>query len=473
MGSRITGMPRTKQPILEFVQHMDRLPAPDRIMGAIEQAARSIGGFYGFEEIVPALIDDPRAYSALIKAGLLDEQPPVLAKTRAGDDIVVRPSGVLGILRAYVSHRMQDMAPPLKFSVRGERYFLAPKHSDDAAQGYARRAAISAEQEWSYVMIGEESAVAEAEIIQILWKILQELRVGDRQEAEVRINAAGCASCRGSFRSALGNYLRSRKMRLCVRSRRDLKKAPAKIFSCADEKCRIIANLAPQTLDFLCESCKHHVRDMLEFLDEAGIPYFLDSRFFREGSHWSTVIFEFTVRSLHRSVAGASAYPDTASPEQGSAVSLVPDAPSHLAEGGRVSGAASLIAGKEIHAAAGVLFPGAVEKFLRARWAIAPAPLEEGVFLVQLGDLAKRKSFMLMETLRSGGIAVKESLGRDSIKAQLKIAERLGSRYALIIGQKEALDGTVIVREAESGIQETVPQEKLIEFLKKKLKDRK
>lgn len=463
---------------------LDRLPTQaglsgqDRVMSAIEQAARSIGEFYGFEEIAPTLIDDPRAYSALIKAGFLDEHPPIAAKTRAGDDIMVRPSGVLGVLRAYASHRMQDLPPPLKFAVRGEQYFLG-QGQVDVQVGHAPRTAIRAEQECSFLMIGEESAVAEAEIIQILWKILQELHIGDQQEVEVRINAAGCVSCRGSFRSALGNYLRSRKARLCAKSRRDLKKAPAKIFSCADEKCRIVANLAPQTLDFLCESCKHHTRDMLEFLDEARIPYLLDPRFFREGSWWSTVIFEFRVLPSPRGIAGDASHRDTALAQQGSGLPdhrsqsgapAVSDGAPRLAEGGRVSGAAGLIAGKEVHAAAGTLFPAAVERLLRVRSAIAPLPPEEGVFLVQLGDLAKRKSFMLMEALRSGGIAVKESLGRDSIKIQLKIAERFGSRFALIIGQKEALDGTVIVREVESGIQETVPQEKLIEFLKKKLK---
>ena len=72
--------------------------------------------------------------------------------------------------------------------------------------------------------------------------------------------------------------------------------------------------------------------------------------------------------------------------------------------------------------------------------------------------------------LRVGGFEVQESLGRDSIKSQLKAAERVGARVALIVGQKEALDGTVIVRELPSGIQETVPQDKLIEFLKKKVK---
>lgn len=456
---------------------LDRLPSRDRVMSAIERAARSIGEFYGFEEIAPSLIDDPRAYKALIKAGLLDEYPLVTAKTRAGRDIILRPSGVLGVLRAYSGHRMQDMAPPLKFAVRGERYFLAslpggPTRADDADKGSVREEAICSEQEWSFVMIGEESSVAEAEIIQILWKVLQEMEVGGMQEVEVRINAVGCGVCRGSFRSALGNYLRSRKARLCARSRRDLKKAPAKIFSCADEKCRIVSGAAPQTLDFLCESCKHHMRDMLEFMDEARIPYFLDPRFFREGCYWSAVIFEFTMRHVPRDIAGGGSHSDsdTALMERGSAVWPVPDLWPRLAEGGRVSDAACLIAGKQTDAAAGTLFPAAVEQMLRARSASAPPIIEEGVFLVHLGELAKRKCLILLEELRLGGVAVKESLGRDSVKVQLKIAERFSSRFALIIGQKEALDGTVIVREVGSGIQETVSQEKLIEFLKKKLK---
>ena len=75
-----------------------------------------------------------------------------------------------------------------------------------------------------------------------------------------------------------------------------------------------------------------------------------------------------------------------------------------------------------------------------------------------------------IEALREGGISVQESLGRDSVKSQLKVAERVGAEIALILGQKEALDDTIIVRELRSGIQETIPQEKLIEFLKKRLK---
>jgi len=92
------------------------------------------------------------------------------------------------------------------------------------------------------------------------------------------------------------------------------------------------------------------------------------------------------------------------------------------------------------------------------------------VFLVQLGDLAKKKSLKIFEEFRKNGIYVSESFGRDSIKAQLRVADRLGADLALIIGQKESLDGTAILREMQSGVQETIPWKKIIDEVRKRLK---
>ncbi len=97
-------------------------------------------------------------------------------------------------------------------------------------------------------------------------------------------------------------------------------------------------------------------------------------------------------------------------------------------------------------------------------------PQRPRVILIQLGDLAKRRSLSLMEELRKNGISVYESLGKDSIKSQLHISTKVSAELGLIIGQKEAIDRTVMVREMDSGIQEVVPQDKLIELLRRKLK---
>ena len=92
------------------------------------------------------------------------------------------------------------------------------------------------------------------------------------------------------------------------------------------------------------------------------------------------------------------------------------------------------------------------------------------VFLAQLGGLAKKKSLRLFSELEKNGILTAESFGRGSLKSQLKIANRLGVELTLILGQKETLDGTVIIKNMTTGVQETVSMEKLIDNIKKKLK---
>lgn len=106
-------------------------------------------------------------------------------------------------------------------------------------------------------------------------------------------------------------------------------------------------------------------------------------------------------------------------------------------------------------------------KKLGARTYKEPKPR---VFLAQLGTFAKRKSLRMFEGLERAGIRVAESFGRGSLKSQLKVADRLAVDITLILGQKEALDGTVIVKDMASGNQEIIDAGKLIDEIKKRLK---
>jgi len=92
------------------------------------------------------------------------------------------------------------------------------------------------------------------------------------------------------------------------------------------------------------------------------------------------------------------------------------------------------------------------------------------IFLAQLGNLAKKKSLKLIENFRREGILISESLGRDSLKTQLKIADKIGVKYTLILGQKEALEEMILIRDMTTGQQETVKLERIVREIKKKLK---
>ncbi len=453
----------------EFAAGLDRMPPDERVGAEIALIVDAIAKFYGFERMRISPVENAAGWAPLGRAGLLDARQPVFCKTRNGEEILFPVSAALGVVRAYFSHRMQELPHPLKIMAEAETYALAPKKEGARAEKEKRAddAAAEAEdmpyvsrREWALVMMGEESLIAETEIIQVIWKACAELGLA-YDGVELKINATGCSQCRGSFRAALGAFLRSRVARLCTVSRRDLKSRPTKVLSCRDERCRGIAEAAPQVLDFLCDRCKKQLRTLLEFLDEARVPYFLDPALFGEGSWFGEIVFVVTMRPDIEGDAGADG--ELHRDDQGA-----PRAPVVIAEGGRMSRAAAALGGKELSVVAGTLFLDALADEMQKR--SGDVLIATDVFFIQLGELAKRKSLEILEILREAGVDVKESLGRDSIKVQLKIAERVGARYALVLGQKEALDATIIVRETGSGMQETVSQEKLIDFLKKKLK---
>jgi histidyl-tRNA synthetase len=140
-----------------------------------------------------------------------------------------------------------------------------------------------------------------------------------------------------------------------------------------------------------------------------------------------------------------------------------------VASGGRYDYLAEALGGRITPSVGGAI---GLERVIEAmkRQEIAPhAKSKPKVFFVVIGDQAKKSALKLMNQLRSSGVAVVEVVGKKTLKAQLKIAERMSITLALLLGQKEVFDGTVIVRDMVSGVQETVLTEKLVEEVKKRL----
>lgn len=432
-------MPRQKQTENELLKKLDRLPERERLFQKAEKSMAAVAEFYGFEKIHTPSLEDGRFLVPLAGVGVWKGKVLASCRTKSGEEILLRPSGALSVVRAYGLHKMNDWPHPVKLFFAGDSFLISSKSEYK----------IFARSEIGLVMIGEEGPVAEAEIVQVIWKALDKLGV-KMDKVELRLNSTGCADCKGSFRSAFASYFRSRAGRLCKNCKRNFKRVPTKILSCEDEKCRVVSANSPQVLDFLCEGCKKHLKGFLEFMDEVKIPYFLDARLFRDDSWFNALIFEFAAEVGERA-------------EDGSVRKFT------FVEGGRMSRSAGLAAGKKLDVVSGSILFEELETLL-GRTGGGQDSSAPKIFLTHLGELAKRRGLSLLEDLRAAGVEARESLGRDSIKSQLKIAEKMGAVIALILGQKEALDNTIIVREIQSGIQETVPQDKLIEFLKKKLK---
>ncbi len=446
----------------DFSVKLDSLPQIEKKIEKTRKTLESISQFYGFKKIRLSPIENPRNFSALVKATPGLEKELVSLKNKNGDAFLVNPLPEMGLLRAYASHRMAEWPHPLKFFVDNNtasshpRELFLPDRADDLIHSDEKNTSKNSpgvfwRPQFYLGIFGENDPIAIAEVLQITYRSFEELGVANG--LAVRINSTGCVECHPHFRSQIMSYLRSRVSRLCRNCKKNFKTNPEVIFSCQEEKCQALANNAPAVLDFLCESCKKYLRGLLEFLDESRITYFLDAKFFHGRPLYNNIIFQVIADVLKGGEEKKEREPEKAV----------------LAEGGSLNRAAEIFIGKRLDMAGISIFLDAAEFFLFQQGLLSGDEGRPRVFLTQLGDLAKKKSLGLMETLRRGGIVVRESLGKDAIKSQLKVADHIGAEVALILGQKEALDGTIIVRDLDSSIQETVPQEKLVDFLRRKL----
>lgn len=367
------------------------------------------------------------------------EKRLVTAKTKDGFPFSFRYQLTPSFMRMYLQHGMHALPQPVKMFTTTQ----VVRYEGGTKSGMAL----------GVQTIGDTSEAVDAELIFLGCRILEALNLGT---FTVRMNSIGDATSRQQYARLLRDYYRSRGKKMCAKCRALTRENILMALECTQSECRDINKEAPQILDHLSDESRSHFRRLIEFLDEGEVPYIIDPHLMRHEDFATNTIFEF---EFDAEKEGEEA--DTSEPGQ------------TVIRGGRWDRLGELIGGgrKTIPSAGWELDASLLVDRLKAKGASVP---ELGgrpkVFLSQLGEAAKRKSLMLFEEIRKAGVEVRYSLSRDTIKGQLRMAERLGVKYSLIFGQKEALEGTVILREMETGIQETIPQEKIIETLKKRLK---
>jgi len=410
----------------------DILPEGQKYWHYVLKKAESLIEDYGFEKIETPILES----TGLFLRGT-GETTDIVEKemysfmAKGGDDLTLRPENTPGVVRAYLENGMSVRPHPIKL------YYFGPMFRHDKPQQGRYRQFYQLGLE----TLGDDSQAADAELIFIGHKLLESFGLKNHS---VQINSIGDQNCRPAYVRALRDYYKIQLKKVCVDCRNRFKKNVLRMLDCKEEGCQGIKKDAPQMMDFLDDDCKAHFKHVLEFLDEARVPYMLNPHLVRGLDYYTRTVFEFT--------------PD--------------DNPSDaIIAGGRYDRLVDLLGGRKTPATGWAM---GVERVILAikdkNINVPEAQSKPKVFLVQLGDAAKRKSLLLFESLREAGIDTKSSISRDSIKSQLRIAHRLGVRFSLIFGQKEAIDGTVILKEMDTGIQETIPLEKIVEEIKKRLK---
>jgi len=410
----------------------------ERIYGVVDDVAK----FYGFGKIETPMVEDAALYEKSTGATTdIVEKQMYAFKTKGGDALALRPEFTPGIVRSYIQHGMINLPQPVKL------YSYGPLFRYEHPQAGRFRQF----RQLDFEVFGEQSAAIDAQIIQIFYAILKDLKFS---HLIIEVNSIGDNQCRPYYKKLLSNYLRPRQNSLCADCRRRIRENPLRTLDCKEEKCQRVRSQAPQIIDHLCEECKTHFKSLLEFLDEADLPYHLDPYLVRGLDYYTKTVFEVFSDKV---MEGTSV--------EGEVVQR-----SALVGGGRYDALARMLGGKDVPASGAA---AGVERILSLMKEMQLAGVPEQpvkVFLAQLGDLPKKKSLKLMEEFRKARIPIAESLGRDSLRTQLARADKLEVEYTLILGQREVLDGTIVIRKMDTGEQQNVKSENVVEEIKKRLK---
>lgn len=412
----------------------DVLPAVQKYWEKFFKVIKEFAVYYGFETIETPVLEFAEVFEKGIGSNTdIIEHEMYTLKTKGGDFLALRPELTAGAVRAYIENGFFNQPQPVKFFHHGPVF----RHESPQAGRY--RSFHQAD----FDVIGESDAVTDAQIIHLIYSVLLEIGL---KNLTIRINSIGDKNCWNKYRDEMKMYYRNKINRLCKNCKKRFKENPLRLLDCKEENCVTLKASAPNSVDYLDKSCHDHFKLVLEFLDELSLPYILDSYLVRGLDYYTRTVFEIA-------------------PEDVSGNQIA------LASGGRYDYLVEELGGKSTPAIGGSIgIERVVNEMRRQELKVASLKPKIRVFLAQLGDIAKKKSLKLFGEFRKNNIPVCESFGRDSIKAQLRVAERLGADLALIIGQKEALNNTVIVKEMQSGIQEIIPLEKIIDEVKKRLK---
>jgi histidyl-tRNA synthetase len=411
----------------------DILPGEQGYWNQVRRVLNRAAQEYGFGRVDTPVVEYANLFVRSIGKGtdIIDKEMYVF-NTKGGDKVALRPEFTAGVARVYIQHGMNVLPKPVKIFSTGPVY-----RYDRPQEGRYR-------EHWqgNFDILGEQDPILDAQLIQLAYRVMNSLGI---KSIEFQVNSIGCQECRPEYQKLLISYLESKKHKLCQTCRGRLESNPLRILDCKEDKCAQVAASAPQSVDHLCSECRIHFKSLLEYLDELNLPYMINPKLVRGLNYYTKTVFEIW-----------------SGEEEGRKHSL--------GGGGRYDNLIEQIGGERTPA---IGFGVGMDRLVIEMQRINAKPYREAkprIFLAQLGDLAKKKSLSLFSELEKNGILVAESFGRGSLKSQLRVADRLGVDITLIVGQKEALDGTVILKDMMSGTQEIVTNEKLINLVKKILK---
>ena len=396
----------------------DILPEVSGNWQYIEQTVRKICSLYGYKEIRTPIFE----HTELFLRGI-GETTDIVSKEmytftdRGERSLTLRPENTAAVVRAFLEHKLYAE------SLLSKLFYIGPMFRYDRPQAGRYRQF----HQFGVEALGSKGPGIDAEVIILAVQLLERLGLTD---LNLYVNSVGCPECRPVYREKLQDYLREKTTELCSDCQSRFDRNPMRILDCKNAKCTEESTGAPHIVDCLCEDCSTHFEQLKSLLSVAGIDYILNPRLVRGLDYYTKTAFEIQYAPLGSQSA--------------------------VCGGGRYDGLVSECGGQSTQS---IGFAIGIERILLAlekQGLLPEASNEIDVFVAPIGKDVQGIAFKLLCDLRKNGITADMDFMGRNIKGQMKQANKYPARFVAIIGDDEAAQGKVMLKNMQSGIQELV-----------------
>jgi histidyl-tRNA synthetase len=403
----------------------DILPPDIYIWQHVEQVAKDIFSVYGFQEIRAPIIESTDIFVRSIgETTDIVEKEMYTFKDKAGRRITLRPEGTAPVVRCYVENHLYNLPSPQKFFYSGPMF----RYERPQAGRFRQFFQIGAE------AFGIVEPKIDAEIIVMLKHFFEKLNL---KGLNFEVNSIGCEKCRPDYKEALSNFFSSRIDRLCPDCKRRLDVNPLRILDCKVDECKKLKKGAPKVTDFLCNECKEHFNKLLSLLELLDVSYVINPDMVRGLDYYTRTTFEITCEAL--------------------------GAQNAVAAGGRYDRLVEDFGGPPTPAVGFAIGTERIISLIKSSSKNnVPTPK---VFIAIIGESAEKEGLVIANRLREKGTWVELGYAGNSLKSQLRRADRLSAGYVLIIGDDELNSGRLKWKRLSDGNQGEISFEEVYNFL--------
>jgi histidyl-tRNA synthetase len=406
----------------------DILPNESSWWKIIEETGEKIARLHHFHYLETPIIEKAELFEKTLGVSNKSKNKLFIFKAGTRTRMALRPDILIPLMRSYLENRLNSFYSPLRLYTYGPVFIKNRK-------GKKRQF-----RQFGFQIIGASNPVYDMEVIIAMFDLLSRLRI---KNPILKINIAGCKKCRPKFLKKLEDYYKFHKKEVC----KNKPKKDAGVIEILNNNRKRVSKFIdemPSILNNLCDSCETYFQDILELIEDNQINYVSDPLLLSGKEYNDRLVFEIY-------------------PEEGYEKPII--------TGGREDNLSKKIGGPKLGATGAILHIDELIKYLREKeYSINFGKRENKVFFIAVGVRAKKSCLVLMNRFRNQGIVVLESIERKTLKSQLDMARKSDVDLALIYGQKELFENTVMMREFESGCQESVPLEKMVDEVKRRLK---